>query len=263
MRTVCKLLFVSFFALAANQCTAQTDIFWSLQNLGEGAVNQELEINAEVGDVVSLFAYWDTLNSEVDIGIKFLINTSAPGVINFVGGETFDFNIALFENTDIILGARWGDAFGPIGIDEDAQGASLTAFSVTGGDGIIDFNTGPIFLDLGYDVDADAFLYARVDVELVGPGRVQFLQESRNNGSGIANNGMAVDATFGAVTIFAKDKGVMLGDLNGDGFVTLLDVAIFVDLLVNQGFQLEADMNQDGSVDLLDVDLFIAAIDFP
>lgn len=52
----------------------------------------------------------------------------------------------------------------------------------------------------------------------------------------------------------------LLGDVNLDGVVTLLDVGPFVDLLSNGGFQLEADLNQDGLVTLLDVGPFVDAI---
>lgn len=50
---------------------------------------------------------------------------------------------------------------------------------------------------------------------------------------------------------------VLLGDVNLDGAVNLLDVAPFVELLSNGGFQAEADINQDGVVDLLDVAPFV------
>ena len=54
-----------------------------------------------------------------------------------------------------------------------------------------------------------------------------------------------------------EQGGVLLGDVNLDGVVNLLDVAPFVDLLSSSGFQLEADINQDGVVNLLDVGLFV------
>ena len=49
----------------------------------------------------------------------------------------------------------------------------------------------------------------------------------------------------------------LLGDVNRDGEVNLLDVFAFVDLLINEEFQEEADINRDGQLDLLDVDPFI------
>ena len=50
---------------------------------------------------------------------------------------------------------------------------------------------------------------------------------------------------------------VLLGDINLDGAVDLLDVAPFVDLLATGGFQAEADINGDGEVNLLDVNGFV------
>ena len=50
---------------------------------------------------------------------------------------------------------------------------------------------------------------------------------------------------------------VLLGDINLDGVVDLLDVTPFVQLLTSGDFQCEADVNQDGVVDLLDVTPFV------
>ncbi len=52
------------------------------------------------------------------------------------------------------------------------------------------------------------------------------------------------------------DSG-MLGDVNCDGVVDLLDVAPFVDLVINGGFSTKADINMDGVVSLLDVAPFV------
>ena len=54
--------------------------------------------------------------------------------------------------------------------------------------------------------------------------------------------------------------GVLLGDVDRNGEVNLLDIAPFVDLLINGGFQFEADTNQDGVVDLLDIESFVALL---
>ncbi len=59
---------------------------------------------------------------------------------------------------------------------------------------------------------------------------------------------------------FTPAKGVLLGDVNLDGVVNLLDVGPFVTLLTRGGFQAEADINQDGSVNLLDVSGFVEII---
>ena len=53
-------------------------------------------------------------------------------------------------------------------------------------------------------------------------------------------------------------KGVLIGDVNCDGEVNLLDVAPFVDILTGDApFNAKADIDQSGSVDLLDVNPFV------
>ena len=65
----------------------------------------------------------------------------------------------------------------------------------------------------------------------------------------------AID-TQGIVTF----DNFLLGDVNNDGHVSLLDVAAFVELLTNGGFDPAADINGDGVVDLLDVPAFIELV---
>ena len=69
-----------------------------------------------------------------------------------------------------------------------------------------------------------------------------------------------MDEIFGTTTIVVEGEKTLLGDVNCDGLINLLDVDPFVILLSRGGFSEKADMNEDGSVNLLDVDLFIAAL---
>lgn len=75
-------------------------------------------------------------------------------------------------------------------------------------------------------------------------------------------NGLQTNQQFGfpydkyAVDALFTPKA-LLGDINLDGTVDLLDVAPFVELLTKGGFRAEADINQDGTVDLLDVAPFV------
>lgn len=50
---------------------------------------------------------------------------------------------------------------------------------------------------------------------------------------------------------------ILLGDVNLDGVINLLDVAPFVEQVASQEFLAEADTNQDGLVNLLDVAPFV------
>ncbi|MEM9410688.1 MAG: dockerin type I domain-containing protein, partial [Planctomycetota bacterium] len=56
---------------------------------------------------------------------------------------------------------------------------------------------------------------------------------------------------------------VLLGDVNCDGVVDLLDIQPFVDLLSVGGYSNKADFNEDGEVTLLDVEPFIDALQGP
>ncbi len=79
------------------------------------------------------------------------------------------------------------------------------------------------------------------------------------------NNDGFVDVAFtdgNSVRILLNQLGgqFLIGDVNLDGQIDLLDVSPFVELLVSGEFQLEADINQDGDVDLLDVGPFVQLI---
>ena len=67
-----------------------------------------------------------------------------------------------------------------------------------------------------------------------------------------------IDGLF-AGTLSPTDfaKNVLLGDVNCDGVVDLLDVQPFVALITGGGFSVKADINMDGVVDLLDVAPFV------
>ncbi|MEM9410052.1 MAG: hypothetical protein AAGA30_02995 [Planctomycetota bacterium] len=59
--------------------------------------------------------------------------------------------------------------------------------------------------------------------------------------------------------IYSTDE-VLLGDVNLDGDVNLLDVAPFVDRVMSGQYQVEANPNKDNFVNLLDVDLFVSLL---
>ena len=56
---------------------------------------------------------------------------------------------------------------------------------------------------------------------------------------------------------FVEAAGGLLGDINCDGFVDLLDIDPFVTLITSGVFEAKGDINDDGVVDLLDVDPFV------
>ena len=78
-------------------------------------------------------------------------------------------------------------------------------------------------------------------------------------GEGVSEGSQVTLSGTGDVTfeLTNNSAGVTLGDVNGDGEFNLLDVAPFVDLLANGGFNAAGDFNGDGNVNLLDVSLFV------
>ena len=119
----------------------------------------------------------------------------------------------------------------------------------------MEFNNGSgAFLDVGYDGAVDAFLFGDMTFTALAPGQVQFITVTDE--SQCVNGADAIDVAHSLVTVNVTQK-ILLGDVNLDGLVTLLDVAPFVQILSDLGYQAEADINQDGAVDLLDVPLFV------
>ena len=57
-----------------------------------------------------------------------------------------------------------------------------------------------------------------------------------------------------------SQNSMLLGDVNDDGVVNLLDVQPFVDLVTSGIFDAKADINLDGAVDLLDIGPFVAIL---
>ena len=53
---------------------------------------------------------------------------------------------------------------------------------------------------------------------------------------------------------------VLVGDVNLDGLINLLDVPAFIDAIQGPGFIDEADINRDGVMDLLDVAPFVVLL---
>lgn len=68
---------------------------------------------------------------------------------------------------------------------------------------------------------------------------------------------LSYDTQADEIELIALANVVLLGDVNMDGIVNLLDVGPFINALTTGTFILEADIDQNGSVDLLDVGPFV------
>lgn len=75
--------------------------------------------------------------------------------------------------------------------------------------------------------------------------------------AGPTMSGGGFSLTGGFWAVVSGNEGILLGDVNQDGVVNLLDVAPFVNAITTGTFIAEADINQDGFVNLLDVAPFV------
>ena len=236
------------------------DFFFSFQQNGPNN-NQVQGFNP--GDTGTLWIYWSTngpADSDLDVGAFIDVISSTPGIIEFTAAETFDYEL-LDSSTGQLTGRSrlLNFGFGPNGnvlpdfIDE------LVAFTLHGS-GIVEANNGSSdFLDAGYSPISDGFEWGRIDFNVIGLGTTTVMGEA---GDGLIVNGTSiVEAVFTTVTINSVSN--LLGDINCDGAVDLLDVSPFVDALSGGEFVAKADINLDGAVNLLDVSPFIELLSGP
>ena len=233
------------------------DIFLSDKDLFAGAFNTSAAVGQfNAGQSGTVFIYYDPLFSELDTGMFIDIAASEPGVIEFTRAESYDFDIT---TSNIPIAVRWGDAFGELATIEPNYVDELGALSVVSGTGMLLQNTGPVFFDSGYDFSSGAFLFGQIDFDVVGQSGDTVNLTMTRGVSMIVNDGTALDPDFGSFRLVVTEE-LLLGDVNCDGTVNLLDVQPFVELIVSGNFSAKADMNSDGEVSLLDVEPFVALL---
>ena len=222
------------------------DLFWSDRGLGQGAENGDLELMVKPGQSISLFLYASTMNFDYD-QICLDVKTSNPFVVDFGSAEYIDFDVSIAGSPVM---NRW-DGTGSI---DGLSGNCIDEWCIAGSPGVLAANNGTgVFFDNGYDLEADAFLLGIVEIQVAQEGCV-FVNTSVGDG-GISIEGVPIDPSFGSVLI-RSNCDTILGDVNRDGIVNLLDVQPFLDTVVSQ-FSPEADVNLDLSNDLLDVAPFV------
>ena len=205
MRILLHVLVIFLVALPVSEVLAQGDFFWSLNDLNSGATNSAAEGNFRVGESGSLFLYYSIDNSELDTGAGLDITSTNPGVIEFTAAQTFDFDTCLgmagaITTCDVVIDSRWGGGFsGPAQSIENDEITGLNAFRVAFGFGLVESQLGPPFIDTGYDLNAVAFLFGRVDFTATELGTTNL--ETIAGSIGIVHDGQTVNPIFGNAVI--------------------------------------------------------------
>lgn len=127
---------------------------------------------------------------------------------------------------------------------------------------VIPLNTNPVNIDVAGDTlyvvgSSPTPTLTTIDISVLGSPVV----ETTTLPPGSVPRGVA--ATDSSVVIADANLGVLveslllLGDVNRDGEVNFFDIAPFIEILSNDGFQAEADIDQNGAVNFLDIAPFI------
>ena len=167
-----------------------------------------------------------------------------------VGNPTGIASVASFESTP--------DANWQVEIGGFIAGDEFDVLLVSDGDTILDGTLSVKLIDAG-----NGLFSPRVDDEFTILSSVgSIVGQFDNNPISISDgNGYQWEVLYNPNDITLRldsiDTGFLLGDINQDGIVDLLDVAPFVDVLTSGVYEIRADINCDSTVDLLDVSLFV------
>jgi len=190
---------------------------------------------------------------------------SASGSGAYTGPGTIDFH------GDVQPGD--GSGIGDVGVINISGNLELTSPAVTQieisdtnpnffdrllVDGDVEASGSLIVTDLGHDFSVgDEFVFIEVGGNRTG------MFDGLPEGAFVREvDGLDLLITYTAgdgndIAVFVVEGGILLGDVNLDGVVNLLDIAPFVALISSGEFQAEADINGDGEVTLLDIAGFV------
>lgn len=204
----------------------------SMMNPNTGASHLEIVFNGEGAAFAGVQQSEFEITTEIDYTLSFSALSAAPNL-----GVNVEFRI------------EWVDANGEF-IDNDG-------------------NTSPGTMDAQFannvDITADLTdMYQEFGQTVTAPANAASLTvvlALQSFGTGLPGSIDDLGTVFfDDLSVAIAGGDVLIGDLNGDGSVTLLDVGPFVDAISNNSTDPAADINCDGMVDLLDVGPFVALL---
>ena len=158
------------------------------------------------------------------------------------------------------------DSVGPLDfpdslvIEIESQDALAVGFDLLSSD---PFGVGMFNYDLTvFDIEGNSIFQTQL-LDLEFEGFVGVISDGTTSIGEVEVNNLGAAQLAGEIVDNIQvwvQSSVLLGDVNLDGQVTLLDVQPFVDRIINNEFQDEADTNQHGAVDLLDVNPFVVLL---
>ena len=184
--------------------------------------------NLKVGDTFFGFTTFESSGWHQSVGT---VSVEINGVLLYFEGQyiygNVDYTQGVFHSVRIA-----GDHGGEIG---------ESTFSA--------FNFGPELMDTDGSSNHDDAFPSEFNLSEFEGNIFRMLGSVVATGDQIHVNGRLIQ--------FCRREAPLLGDVNQDGVVDLLDVVPLVNRITEQVYQFEADINQDDSVDLLDVAPFV------
>lgn len=253
------------------------DVDFGFGNGGGGDLNINFGGTVVVMDEIFLFPD----------GRLHLDGTLTADAVHFVDGGEFEFHFGTLH-VGVFNGNLVNEA-GRLAPGNVATGSTFINGNYTQQDnGILEIEIGGSAVSTGYDfvnVTGTAFLDGTLQLDLINgfvptPGQAfTILNVSPGTLIGFFDNvgdNQRLDTVGGEGSFLVRygvtspnptqiilsdfQTPIVLGDVNGDGVVNLLDVAPFVAVLTSGIYNPAADINMDGQVNLLDVALFVALL---
>lgn len=178
-----KFSVVLFLASCCAGTISAQNFFWSDVGFEQGAINNDLVINANSNPSGTVYLYYNSNGADVRDAVDVNLSWGEDGIIGFTAAETFEADIT-FGIDGPLINQRWGD-FAGTDPDLTSNFATLLAVNVVSGQGIRDANipgvvddNGIDFVDTLYDTSAGAFLVGSFDFEVLSFGGTDLLVDA-------------------------------------------------------------------------------------